>query len=67
MVQLTEVPDEHFESAQAGPIEDDGDYTDTGKSATPTSEPTASPSTTRIQTKRSPTWIKNETREREQY
>lgn len=32
MVQLTEVPDEHFESGQAGPIEDEGDYTDTGKS-----------------------------------
>lgn len=31
MVQLTEVPDEHFEGAQAGPIEDDGDFTDTGK------------------------------------
>src|SRR5690606_11633036 len=31
MVQLTEVPDEHFESQQPGPIEDDGDYTDTGE------------------------------------
>lgn len=42
MVQLTEVPDEHFESGQAGPIEDEGDYTDTGKScAPPTSEPNA--------------------------
>lgn len=43
MVQLTEVPDEHFEGGQAGPIEDDGDYTDTGKLAAPypTSESTA--------------------------
>nr|XP_036583781.1 mitochondrial import receptor subunit [Colletotrichum truncatum]KAF6792924.1 mitochondrial import receptor subunit [Colletotrichum truncatum] len=29
MVQLTEVEDEHFQAHQAGPIEDDGDYTDT--------------------------------------
>ncbi|TDZ30093.1 Mitochondrial import receptor subunit tom22 [Colletotrichum spinosum] len=29
MVQLTEVEDEHFQASQAGPIEDDGDYTDT--------------------------------------
>lgn len=35
MVQLTEVPDEHFEEGQSGPIEDEGDYTDTGKSAPP--------------------------------
>ena len=31
MVQLTEVPDEHFEGQQPGPVEDDGDFTDTGK------------------------------------
>lgn len=31
MVQLTEVPDEHFEGNQPGPIEDEGDFTDTGK------------------------------------
>ncbi|KAI8260823.1 Mitochondrial import receptor subunit tom22 [Colletotrichum sp. SAR11_239] len=29
MVQLTEVEDEHFQGAQAGPIEDDADFTDT--------------------------------------
>ncbi|KAF6838197.1 mitochondrial import receptor subunit [Colletotrichum plurivorum] len=29
MVQLTEVEDEHFQATQAGPIEDDADYTDT--------------------------------------
>ncbi|KZL81943.1 mitochondrial import receptor subunit tom22 [Colletotrichum incanum] len=29
MVQLTEVEDEHFQSGQAGPIEDDADFTDT--------------------------------------
>lgn len=32
MVILTEVEDEHFQSNQAGPIEDDDDYSDTGKS-----------------------------------
>ncbi|KAK1727579.1 mitochondrial outer membrane translocase complex, subunit Tom22 [Colletotrichum acutatum] len=31
MVQLTEVEDEHFQSGQAGPIDDDADYSDTGK------------------------------------
>lgn len=30
MVQLTEVEDEHFQSGQAGPIDDDADYSDTG-------------------------------------
>jgi hypothetical protein len=30
MVQLVEVEDEHFQHAQEGPVEDDGDYTDTG-------------------------------------
>lgn len=29
MVQLIEVEDEHFQQAQPGPEEDDGDYTDT--------------------------------------
>ncbi|SPO03039.1 related to mitochondrial receptor complex chain MOM22 [Cephalotrichum gorgonifer] len=29
MVQLTEVPDEHFVERQAGPIDDDADYSDT--------------------------------------
>ena len=32
MVTLTEVEDEHFQENQAGPIEDDDDYSDTGKS-----------------------------------
>lgn len=32
MVTLTEVEDEHFQHAQAGPdVEDDEDYSDTGK------------------------------------
>lgn len=31
MVELTEVPDEHFEGSQPGPVEDDADFTDTGK------------------------------------
>ena len=31
MVQLKEVPDEHFVEPQVGPEEDDGDFTDTGK------------------------------------
>lgn len=35
MVQLTEVPDEHFEGGQAGPIEDEGDFTDTGRPPPP--------------------------------
>lgn len=30
MVQLVEVEDEHFQHAQEGPVEDDGDFTDTG-------------------------------------
>ncbi|KAL2105223.1 hypothetical protein VUR80DRAFT_8741 [Thermomyces stellatus] len=29
MVELTEVPDEHFEGSQPGPVEDDADFTDT--------------------------------------
>ncbi|KAJ0108651.1 mitochondrial import receptor subunit tom22 [Diaporthe amygdali] len=29
MVQLVEVEDEHFQHVQEGPVEDDGDYTDT--------------------------------------
>ncbi|KAH8782812.1 mitochondrial import receptor subunit tom22 [Diaporthe sp. PMI_573] len=29
MVQLVEVEDEHFQHAQEGPVEDDGDFTDT--------------------------------------
>lgn len=33
MVQLVEVEDEHFQKGQAGPQEDEGDYTDTGKLA----------------------------------
>lgn len=32
MVQLVEVEDEHFQQRQAGPEEEDGDFTDTGKS-----------------------------------
>lgn len=32
MVQLTEVEDEHFVQGQAGPGDDDDDYTDTGMS-----------------------------------
>lgn len=30
MVTLTEVEDEHFQSNQTGPIDDDEDYSDTG-------------------------------------
>lgn len=30
MVQLVEVEDEHFQHSQEGPVEDDGDFTDTG-------------------------------------
>lgn len=30
MVQLVEVEDEHFQTAQPGPEEDDADFTDTG-------------------------------------
>lgn len=30
MVQLVEVEDEHFSHPQEGPVEDDGDFTDTG-------------------------------------
>lgn len=30
MVQLVEVEDEHFQHVQEGPVEDDGDFTDTG-------------------------------------
>lgn len=32
MVTLTEVEDEHFQTAQAGPEVDDDDFTDTGMS-----------------------------------
>jgi hypothetical protein len=31
MVQLVEVEDEHFQQAQAGFEEDEGDFTDTGE------------------------------------
>lgn len=30
MVQLQEIVDEHFQEGQAGPDDDDADYTDTG-------------------------------------
>ena len=32
MVQLVEVEDEHFQSRQPGPEEEDDDFTDTGSS-----------------------------------
>ncbi|PKS13328.1 hypothetical protein jhhlp_000099 [Lomentospora prolificans] len=39
MVQLTEVPDEHFETPQPGPVqEDDADYTDTDSEISTDSE-----------------------------
>ncbi|KAI1751480.1 mitochondrial outer membrane translocase complex, subunit Tom22 [Xylaria castorea] len=38
MVQLQEIVDEHFQESQAGPDEDDGDYTDTDSEISDESE-----------------------------
>ncbi|KAI0182553.1 mitochondrial outer membrane translocase complex, subunit Tom22 [Xylaria flabelliformis] len=38
MVQLQEIVDEHFQEGQAGPEEDDGDYTDTDSEISEESE-----------------------------